>query len=63
LDSKRLSDRISGLVEKATATQDPTELEQVLAELTAALREHIQRVRKMASAELPGRRRTDFSEE
>jgi DNA anti-recombination protein RmuC len=51
------------LVEKATATQDPTELEQVLAELTAALREHIQRVRKMASAELPGRRRTDFSEE
>jgi hypothetical protein len=50
------------LVEKATTTHDPTELEQVLAELTAALREHIQRVRKMASVEIPSRRKSDFSE-
>ena len=57
MDSKRLADRINALVAKTLATQDPAELEKVIAQLRKALSEHTQRLRKMAASKLPVARR------
>jgi hypothetical protein len=43
---------IYALIAKAIAISDPDEFEQVMTELRAALKEHIQRIRVMAAAKL-----------
>ena len=48
---RRLEDRIRELCALAVAAEDP-ELEVVLAELQAALRQHTERLRRMAAAKL-----------
>jgi hypothetical protein len=48
---RRLEDRIRELCALAVAAEDP-ELEIVLAQLQAALREHTERLRRMAAAKL-----------
>ena len=48
---RRLEDRIRELCALAVAAEDP-ELEMVLAELQAALRQHTERLRRMAAAKL-----------
>jgi hypothetical protein len=45
---RRLEDRIKELCSKAIATPESPELNQVLKDLQAALREHSQRLRRMA---------------
>jgi len=45
---RRLEDRIRELCAKAVKKQDPAELNKVLEELRAALREHTQRLRHSA---------------
>lgn len=59
--SKRLEDRIYILVEKAIAAQNTEELEAVIADLRAALKEHTERLRKLAASQLVerDRRKTD----
>jgi hypothetical protein len=60
LDRKRLEDRIHALLAKAINTTDAEELESVIADLRAALNEHIRRLREMASGiQAPRRRSTD----
>jgi len=39
-------------VERAIAAQNPEELEAVITELRAALKEHTQRIRKLAASKL-----------
>lgn len=56
-DSKRLEDRIYTLVEKAIAAQNPEELESVITELRAALKEHTERIRKLAASKLTAKER------
>jgi hypothetical protein len=52
--NQRLEDRILQLCAKAlTAPDCSLELSDVLKELKAALREHTQRIRKMAGGEVP----------
>jgi hypothetical protein len=52
--NQRLEDRILQLCAKAlTAPDYSLELSDVLKELKAALREHTQRIRKMAGGEVP----------
>jgi hypothetical protein len=58
LDRKRLEDRIHSLLAKAINTTEAEELETVIANLRAALNEHIQR-REMAAARPPAPRRRD----
>lgn len=57
--SKRLEDQIRRLVAKAATTSDSSELEQVIVELRAALKEHVQRLRKMAVSMSPQAHRRD----
>jgi hypothetical protein len=59
--SKRLEDRIYILVEKAIAAQNTEELEAIIADLRAALKEHTERLRKLAASKLVerDRRKTD----
>jgi len=59
LDRKRLEDRIHSLLAKAINTTEAEELETVIANLRAALNEHIQRLREMAAARPPSPRRRD----
>jgi hypothetical protein len=47
--SRRLDDRIKDLCAKAVATSASPELEEILQELRTALREHNQRLRKVAA--------------
>ena len=47
--SRRLEDRIRKLCGQAVATTDLSELSQVLEQLTAALHDHIERLRKLAA--------------
>ena len=49
---RRLEDRIQDLAGKAVAAHDPEELADVLRQLRAALREHADRLRKMAAEKL-----------
>lgn len=45
-------DRIYTLIAKAIAASDPTEIEEVMVELRAALKEHIQRTKAIAVSTL-----------
>ena len=47
--SRRLEDRIRRLCSQAVAATEPAELKPILEQLTAALRNHIQRVRQLAT--------------
>ena len=47
-----LEKRIHALIDKAVAASDSAELEKVITELRAALKEHIRRVREMAAGRL-----------
>jgi hypothetical protein len=47
--SRRLEDRIQKLCARAVDTTDLTELSQVLEQLTAALHDHIERLRRLAA--------------
>jgi len=60
-NARRLEDRIYALVEKAVSVTDMDELEEVLGQLRLSLREHSQRLRKMAASRFPApnRRKTD----
>jgi len=49
---RRLEDKIRELAERAVAAQDPDELKDALKELQAGLREHAQRLRKLAAEKL-----------
>jgi len=49
---RRLEDRIQDLAGKAVAAHDPEELADVLRQLRAALREHADRLRKLAAEKL-----------
>jgi hypothetical protein len=49
---RRLEDRIQTLAAKAVATQDPAELNDIIHQLRAALREHADRLRKLAAEKL-----------
>ena len=49
---RRLDDKIRALAERAIAAQEPDELDSVLKDLQAALREHTQRLRKLAAEKL-----------
>lgn len=53
--SRRLEDKIRKLCADAVATTDPSQLNEILEQLAQALREHTDRVRKMAAAR-PGPR-------
>ncbi len=56
--SRRLEDRIRRLCTQAVATTDLSELSQILEQLTAALHDHIERLRKLAASRpLPPERR------
>lgn len=44
--------RIYALIAKAVATSDSDEFEQIMTELRAVLKEHIQRIRALAAAKL-----------
>jgi hypothetical protein len=55
--SKRLEDRIYTLVEKAIAAQEKEELEAIIKDLRAALKEHIVRIRKLAAKPIDLERR------
>jgi len=46
--SRRLEDRIRKLCAQAVATSDPDELNEALEELSAALHEHVDRLRRVA---------------
>ena len=61
---RRLEDRIYALIGRAVRTSDPGDLDVLFSQLRASLREHILRLRKMASAKLPPprRRKTDLDE-
>jgi hypothetical protein len=61
---ERLEDRIYVLIAKAVLTSDDVALEEIASELRAALREHIERARRMAVSRVspPRRRKTDFEE-
>ena len=48
--SRRLEDRIRKLSAEAVAAADPAEADKILEELTAALREHVERLRRLATA-------------
>ena len=50
LPSKRLEDRIYTLVARAVDATDDAELEKTVAELQAALKQHIARMRNMAAS-------------
>ena len=47
--SRRLEDRIRTLCTQAVDTSDPAELDPVLEQLSTALRNHAERLRKMAA--------------
>jgi len=47
--SRRLEDRIRKLCAQAVATTDLSELSQILEQITAALHDHIERLRKLAA--------------
>ncbi len=49
---RRLEDRIQDLARKAVAAQDSPELTDIIRELRAALREHADRLRKLAAEKL-----------
>lgn len=49
LMSRRLEDRIRRLCAQAVSTADPDELNEILQQLKAALREHTGRLRKLAT--------------
>ena len=49
---RRLEDKIRALAERAVAAQDPDELKDALKELRAALREHAERLRRLAAEKL-----------
>jgi hypothetical protein len=56
--SRRLEDRIRRLCTQAVASTDISELSQILEQLTAALHDHIERLRKLAAMRpLPPERR------
>ena len=56
---RRLEDRIRNLCAKAVASEDTPELQEVLEQLRAALREHNVRLRKLPiEPQLEQRRRT-----
>ena len=54
LDRKLLEDRIQALLARAVDSTDPAEVESVLNELRASLKEHIQQLREMAAAKDSG---------
>jgi hypothetical protein len=56
LDRKHIEDRIHALLARAVDSTDPEEVESVLNELRASLKEHIQRLREMAAAKNSGDR-------
>jgi hypothetical protein len=60
--SRRLSDRIRELCAEALATPESTEFALVAEQLRAALREHTERLRKLAAPlrDVSQRRRTDL---
>jgi hypothetical protein len=45
---RRLDDRIRALCAKAVQSKDPAEIHNILCQLRAALREHTQRLRRLA---------------
>jgi hypothetical protein len=47
---RRLEDRIAALCSKAVGASDPRELNKILQELKAALKEHTHRIRETAPA-------------
>jgi hypothetical protein len=49
LESRRLKDRIDALCAKAIATPEGPELSEVIKELQAAMREHVEYMRKMVN--------------
>lgn len=53
MDLPRAEDHIYALIEKAIDTSDPDELEEVMAELRVALKEHIQQARTSAASAWP----------
>lgn len=55
--SRRLEDRIRQLSSQAVAATDPVEANRLLAELSAALRTHSERLREFASSGLIPRER------
>jgi hypothetical protein len=48
--SRRLEDRIRKLSAEAVAANDPSEANRILEELTVALRDHVERLRQLATA-------------
>jgi hypothetical protein len=52
-------DQIYALIEKAIATSNPGKLEDVMAELRVALKDHIQQTRTSAASAWPSTRRRD----
>ena len=50
MGSRRLNDRIQALCAKAIATPEGEDLDVILTELKAALREHTERLRNLAAA-------------
>ena len=56
--SRRLEDRIRRLSAEAVAADDPAEANRILEELTVALRDHVDRLRQLATARsVPAERR------
>jgi hypothetical protein len=56
--SRRLEDRIRKLSAEAVAASDPAEANRILEELTVALRDHVDRLRQLATARpVPAERR------
>jgi hypothetical protein len=53
LDVAGSEDHIFALIEKAIETSNPDELEEVMAELRVALKEHIQQARTSAASAWP----------
>lgn len=63
--SRRLEDRIRKLSAEAVAATDPVEANRILEELSSALRDHVERMRELASyrAQRGERRRQSWSEQ
>ncbi len=61
--ARRLDDRIRSLCAQAVEVNDPEKLTPILGELSAALRDHTARIRKLAAARpsLPDRRASTSS--
>jgi len=59
--SRRLEDRIRKLSADAVAATDPAEANRILEELTVALKDHVERLRQLATASsIPPERRQPF---